>query len=434
MLLDTLLFAAFILLLMLSAFFSGTETAFTAINDKDLAEAEKKHDHRAARVRELITDKGRIIAGLLVGNNIVNTILPVLATVLSEQFVLQVTALPSWTAPLVATVTSIFFLLIFGEVIPKNLAVVFFRPWALIAARPVGILLTIFSPIISLLNALSRSISSALGRTDSDHKPYSLQELMWFTRASQQSGTIDALEAKLMDRASVLNDHDVREIMVPRQEICMISAKATLPEIRSVFSGELYSRLPVYGESQDAIIGVLHFKQVFAIPLEHDSSFSAVSLMQAPFFVPETRTIGSLMEDMRKGGEHLAVVVDEFGALIGIITLEDILEFLIGAISDEFDPRAQPPSSGAPSVPDAHLTRFEISGRMPIVQFKLKYEIPLSPELVGDATTMAGLFLHHSGSLPKVGDLISLDQIRMRILRVSNHRIDRLEITRHPNP
>ena len=430
MLIDALLFLAFVLLLLCSAFFSGTETAFTAVNERDLAEAEKSQDPRATRVRELIADKGRIIAALLVGNNIVNTILPVLATILSEQLVLQFPVLPGWAGPLTATLVSIVFLLVFGEVIPKNLAVVFFRSWTLVAARPVRILITLFSPIIALLNSLSRSVSAALGRGPTDQQPNSLQELLWMTRISQKSGSIDALEAKLIHRASVLNDHDVCEIMVPRQEICMISSKATLPEIRSIFSGELYSRMPVYGDSRDSIVGILHFKQIFSIPPEHEGHFSATTLMQPPFFVPATRSIGSLMEEMRKGGEHLAVVIDEFGALVGIITLEDVLEFLIGAIRDEFDLRPQAGAGEAAGIPDSQLVCFEIPGRMPIVQFERKYEIPCPPEVIGAATTMGGLYLHHSGTLPQVGDVLSLEAMDLKVTRVGGHRIERLEVTR----
>jgi putative hemolysin len=426
---ELILVGSFFFLLILSALFSGTETAYTAISESEVADDGTSDDRRRALVRDLIRQKGRIIAALLIGNNIVNTVLPVLATVLLGDLLSQVPVIPLWAAPILAAAITICFLLIFGEVIPKNLAVLTSKRWALAVARPVSLLIRLFSPAIALLDVLSGWVSGLFAEVPGMKKPRGLQDLMWLTRVSQQSGTIDDLEAKLINRSSVLNDHDIREIMIPRMEICMTAATTPIAEIRALFAREMYSRIPVFAESSDSIVGILHFKQVFALG-EDMLAAEAAQIMQAPFFVPATRSIGSLLEEMRRNGEHLAVAIDEFGTSIGIVTLEDVLEFLVGAIRDEFDPRPAQGSDASRPNTGPRPDRFEISGRLPVFQFERETGLSLRPDQVGEATTMAGLFLHHAGAIPRVGDEIQLEPFTMRVLRLATHRIERFEIIR----
>ena len=429
---DILIGSSFFLLLLLSAFFSGTETAFTAVNETSLEKDGTGRDRRAARVLDLIRNRGQVIAALLIGNNIVNTVLPVLAVLFFERLVRSVPGLPPWSAPIIATTTTIMFLLVFGEVIPKNVAVTFSRAWSLFAGRPVAWLITLFSPIIRILGVLNSGLLLLLGRDPKATHTHSIQELFSLTRLTRKAGGIDDLEAKLIRRAGVLNDHIAREIMIPRQEVLLLPADASFQAVRQAFLTHMYSRLPVCGETTDAIVGIVHIKQLFTVEPDAEQEFRLTDHMQKPLFVPETCTIGSLLEDMRKSGAHLALIVDEFGVFAGMLTLEDILEFIVGTIRDEFDTPPEIRTSLPPGVQIPEEGRYLIPGRLPILAFERMVDWEFPQVETGGAATMAGLFLHHFGSLPEEGDSIDLTRFRLRVCRASFRRIDRLEVTLRP--
>jgi CBS domain containing-hemolysin-like protein len=426
---DLLLLLIFFFLLLLSAFFSGTETAYTAVNETTLLTEERRADPRSAIAQKLIHNRSNIIGAVLIGNNVVNTILPVLATVLFESLLNRTPTLPLWLAPILAGAISIVFLLLCGEVVPKSIAVANSTEWALIAAQPTRILVTLLAPLIFLLNIISKLINKFIQPTEKRRGELMIQELISMSRLTRQAGAIDHLEAKLLNRAAILNDHSAGDILVPRQEVCFLSAKASFEEVRETFIREQYSRIPVYQETPDNIIGLLHFKEVVPLPENQTAPPKLSTFIHPPLFVPESKSIGSLMEEMRSGGNHLAIVIDEFSAPVGIVTLEDILEFLVGAIRDEFDPNPTaeeplPRNPGQEEVP-AHPAR-EIPGRLLIIHFERQFKIHIPSEFKKEASTMAGLVLHVCGALPEAGYQASLPGVRLTVKKVGRQRIERL--------
>ena len=426
---ELILLVPFFLLLLLSAFFSGTETAFTAVSETALQTDERRRDPRSDIVLKMIRNRGNIIGAILIGNNVVNTVLPVLATVIFEGLLSRAPHLPAWLGPVLAGAISIVFLLVCGEVVPKNVAVAHATSWALRAARPTRFLVTILSPLISLLNLFSRLVMSLVGRPETNRDNAMIQELLSMSRLSRQAGAIDHLEAKLLNRAAILNDYGAGDILVPRQEVCTVSAQATVEEIRRVFLRDQYSRIPAYGDTPDHIIGILHFKEIVPLPTDQWSKPPATSLLYPPMFVPESKSIGSLMEEMRSGGTHLAVVIDEYSAPLGIVTLEDILEFLVGAIRDEFDSATGDGASSAGTPGKGETTGSssrELPGRLSIIHFERQFKIELPAELKAEASTLAGLVLNACGSLPEPGFSLQLPGLRLTVVKVGRQRIERL--------
>lgn len=411
----------FFALLAASAFFSGTETAITSVNEVAIQPYIEKNDSRAKLLQNFINNRGRIIAALLVGNNIVNTVLAVFSAFIFDGIITDNAFLPPWLAPIAASLTSISFLLIFGEVLPKNFAVAYSTRWSLLTARPTGWLVKLLAPLLFVLQLINRTSLKIFGLKGYSDKGTSVEEILSMARLGAQAGAIDKMEETLIRRASILNDSDARDVMISRSEICAISETATLDEIRAVFRKEMYSRLPVFRGSIDRVIGVLHLKEIFKLTQIEETNFALQNRMHPPLFVPESRELGLMFEDMRQRREHLAVVIDEFGTTSGIVTIEDILEFLVGAIEDEYDLSDPPPVTKVEE-------GIEAPGRLPLSEVESILNIKFPDEAHEDVTTIAGLFMKTTGEIPRPGAKAEAFGLRMNVLKVQGRRIERMRL------
>jgi len=415
---------AFILLLLCSAFFSGTESALTALSDVTLQRLVDDGHRRARLLKSMLSDRRRVIAALLVGNTIVNTLLAIFASVLFDQQLAGSDLLPRWAAPIVASVSAIGVLLVFGEVIPKAIAVTFPSNWSMFAAWPCFAVVKLLSPLTLVLGAMTRGLTWILGGgRHAAETQVSVDELQTMAKMGEEMGVIDSMEMAIVQKASVLNETRVRDIMVPRTDIHAIPAKTTLADLRSTFKRDLFSRTPVFLHDLDDILGVLNYKEILRLSPADEAKFNLQDYLHPALFVPETMSVGVLLEKMRERRAHLAIVIDEYGGTSGLVTFEDIVEVLVGRVEDEYDVQARLIERRANGV-------WEVDGRLGIEELQETIGQDLTEEASEGASTAAGLALKAFGKIPSEGEEATYHSLRFKATRVRDQRVRRLEISR----
>jgi putative hemolysin len=418
--LDPLSIFIFLFILALSALFSGTETAITAVSDVSL-EREAATSRRAALLRQMLKDRGRVIAALLVGNNVVNVVLAVFATVVFDGMLRNDGGMPDWAAPILASILSVSFLLVFGEVLPKTLAVTFRLRWAMFAAYPLAVLMLMLRPVTWLLTKLSNVALLVLGRKPGEDNIFDVREIHAMANISEQAGVIDTMEKQLIHSASQLNDTRVREIMVPRTDVQALSVDATRDQVRGLFKKTPFSRIPVYRGDMDDIIGILNFKEFMRHDPGSNSKFDMEAFLHKPLFVSSSMFIGDLLNEMRARRAHLAIALDEYGGTAGLITLEDVVEMLVGRIEDEYDLVDTP-------IEQLSEDTWEIDGRVTDEVISEALGLDLPPEVIAGFDTAAGLALKAFGNIPAEGDSTTYHGLEITASRMRGQRVRRVRV------
>lgn len=415
--------AAIIGLLLLSAFFSGSETALTAVSRATLHRLAAKGDRRAEIALKLTGNSERLIGSVLLGNNLVNILSAALATHLFTQLFGEVGV--AW-----ATLVMTFLVLIFAEVTPKTYAITSPETAAIRVARPIAALVWAFAPVVSVIRVIARGVLRLFGvQADPDARILGAHE--------EIRGTIDlhhsegGVEKEARDRllaALDLNEREVSEVMRHRRNIETIDADSAPEEIVAFFLSSSHTRIPLWRDDPENIIGVIHSKDLLREvdrlsraaapgrpPLE---DFDLMQVAMEPWFVPDTTSLGEQMREFMRRRSHFALVVDEYGDLQGLITLEDILEEIVGDIADEHDQES------------AHLAKrndgsIEVDGDMTIRDLNRfgHWELPDD-----EATTVAGLIIHEAQAIPDVGQVFSFHGFRFEILARERHRITRIRV------
>lgn len=413
----------FLGILTLSGLFSGTETAITAVSNVTLVRLADSGNKAAKLLQKMLQDKGRVIAALLVANNIVNVILAVYTTVVFDGFLREGGWLPGWAAPFVASVCSVSFLLVFGEVVPKSIAVSFRNQWALASAYFVFGLMFVTRPITWVLIRFSNAIMRLMGRRPGEEDIFDLYEIHTVAHMGEQMGVIDNIEKQLIQRAMHLNDTRVREIMIPRTDIQGLEVNTPLEQIRALFQKTPYSRIPVYQGDLDDIVGILNFKEFLRHEPSHERGFDLTAFLHKPLFVPESMFIGDLLNEMRGKRTHIAVVLDEYGGTAGLLSLEDVVEMLVGRIEDEYDVVNSP-------YEQIDETTWEVDGRVTDERLVSRLGLQLPPEALEGLDTAAGLVLKAFGNIPSEGEVTTYHGLELTATRVKGHRVRRVKIRR----
>lgn len=420
--------AAILLLLCLSAFFSGSETALTAASRGKLKAQADRGSRGAAAAMKVTEDNERMIGALLLGNNIVNILSASLATAL-------LTRLFGDSGVALATLVMTVLVLIFGEVLPKTLSITYPEPVAARVAPIIRILILVFSPVVSVVRLLVRGILRAMGvRGNDEGRITALREEIAGTIALGHSE--GAVEKDARDRllgALDLTHRTVDEIMRHRRQIEMIDAADPPEKILTQALASPHTRLPIFRDSDENILGVIHAKDLLREVdrlvrgdgenegnLANLAALDIVRVAMKPYFIPETTTLDEQMREFLKRRTHFALVVDEYGALQGLITLEDILEEIVGEITDEFDIVAK----------DGGLKRTEtgdfiIDGAMTIRDLNRANDWSLPDE---EANTIAGLVIHEAQTIPSEGQVFSFHGFRFEVLQRRENRIARLKV------
>lgn len=319
-------------MLVLSAFFSGSETAITALDNLKLRALIKEQGDPNGMYTLVLEKRARFITTLLVGNNLVNNFSAILT---SNLFAI-------WLGNAgigIATAVVTFLVLIFGEITPKSFAINNVLPIFKAIVRPIYWLSIVLSPVIVLLETITQSIIR-LFSPGGAQQGLSVQDLRLMIEILGGRGQLDWQKHQLLNKALMMDYLMAREVVKPRIEMRTISHQATLPEVIELCLETGYSRIPVQGESKDEIVGIVHLKRALQLAHTHEEERNSISVTEAmspPVYVPETKRVGDLLKEMLQQRLHLAIVVDEYGGTVGLITLEDILEELVGEIYDESD-------------------------------------------------------------------------------------------------
>ena len=407
--------AIIVLLMTMSAFFSGSETALTAASRPMMHQLEQNGDRRAALVNRLRRKTDRLIGTILLGNNLVNILASALATsVLITMF--------GETGVAYATILMTLLILIFSEILPKTYAFRNADGAALLVARPVSFLVSVLSPFTHTIEVIVQLALRLLGAGERRGIGPSMDEL----RGAIDLHTADEPEIRheramlrsILDLAEV----QVGEIMIHRKNIAMIDADLPIDELVSQVLASPYTRIPLWRETTDNIVGVIHAKALLRAVREgsgQTEGLDVVAMAATPWFVPDSTTLLDQLQAFRRRREHFAIVVDEYGSLMGVVTLEDILEEIVGEITDEHD-------VAVPGVVRQGDGSFIVQGTVTIRDLNREFEWGLPDEA---AATIAGLVLHEAKRIPEVGQAFMFHGFRFEILRRHRQQIATIRIT-----
>ena len=402
---------AIIILLCLSAFFSSSETALTTVNQIRMRTLADNGDKRAARVLHVTGNPGKMLSAILIGNNIVNLSASSISTSLAIH-------LFGNTGAGIATGILTFLILIFGEVTPKTMATIKADSMSLTVAAPIGLLMKILTPVIFIINKLSLGLMFLLHVNIKD-----AQKNRTIVDVSQENGVIEHEERDMIHNLFDFGDAEAKEIMVPRIDMTFVQADATYQEVLDIFRQDMFTRLPVYEDSTDNVIGIINMKDFL---LQNDTpEFSVRNLLREPYFTYEHKNTADLFLEMRKSSISLAIVLDEYGVTAGLITLEDLLEEIVGEIRDEYD------ADEEDDITRISDREFYVLGSANLNDVSEALSLHFTSD---DYDTIGGYCLGLLDHLPEKNEIILTDNnILIRIDRMEKNRIERIYI-RLPEP
>lgn len=397
-----------IFLIGLSAFFSASETSFNSLNKARIKAYAQDGNKKALLALKLSEDYDKLLSTVLIGNNIVNIGATSIATVLF------VSLFPK-NGALASTIVMTVVVLMFGEITPKSLAKESAESFAMTVAPVLNVLNKIFTPL-NWLSLKLKNFASGMIKTDSNNQ-ITEDEILNIVDEAEQVGGIDENESELLRNVIEFNDLEAGDILTPRTELTAIDKNTPVDEVAKVFKESGYSRLPVYDENIDNIVGVINEKDFHNFVVGTDRGIE--SIVKKPDFIPPSVKINELLRTTQRGKTHLAVVVDEFGGTMGIVTLEDILEELVGEIWDEHDEI----ESGIRQIGE---TRFIVPLTIDLDDFLEKFDIKEDED--SDATTVNGWLMEQTDKIPELGDKFDYDNLTVTITKVDGPKADEIEV------
>jgi len=413
---DSWLIVAFLVCLALSAFFSSAESAFIALPKlriRYLVESGAKGAEKLARVA---SKPERMLATVLLGNNLVNIAAATLGTIMA----VTVWGLP-W-GPIIATVVVTAIILVFGEVIPKTFAVHHAQRLSLIYANPLRVIELCFYPFILALERIGLRFTRIVTVSEEDKKIISEGEIRSAINVGESEGVVEEDEAKILRQVFEFTDRPVSKVMVPRTEIAWVEQGTKLSDFLNIYTQGRYSRFPVYKDNTDNVVGILHAKDVLMKLTDGSGSRNSVidDLVRPSYFVPEGKRLGELLAEMRDGGHHAAIVVDEFGGIAGMVTLGQLTEEIVGDIHDELTDQEK----------DFIVTgdsTFQLDGGFRVEEANEELQLNLPG---GDYETVAGFILSHLGRIPKEGEHFKYQNLKFVITEMRGMKIEKVMVTR----
>lgn len=405
--------AALAALIALSAYFSATETAFTSLNRIRLKTRADDGDKRAARTLALAADYDRLLSTLLIGNNIVNNVATTIGAVLFIKLI------GSAKGPTVSATVLTVVILIFGEVTPKSLAKERPEVWAIAATPLLRVLAVVLTPVNFLFTQWKKLLRVLLRHQDDDG--ITEEELMGMVDQAETEGSLDQHESDLIRNAIEFNDMEVSEILTPRVDLEALADTATMEEAAAMYASSGFSRLPIYHDSIDNIIGVLHEKDFYAAYCRGAKRLS--ELKSSVLYTTETARISDLLRQLQQNKVHMAVVVDEYGGTQGIVTMEDIMEELVGEIWDEHDEvieEFRKQSDGS----------YLVACSADLDDLYDLFDMKPSEEY--DASSVSGWVMEEIGRVPDVGDRFRADGLEVCVTRVEHRRVMEIRVRRLP--
>ena len=419
---DWLSLAVVLVCLMCSAFFAGSETALTASSRASMARLEKQGNKRAAIVNRLLASRERLIGGLMLGNNVVNIAASALTTGILLVWFGQ-------AGVLYATIVMTVVIVMFSEILPKTAAFNAPDRIALMVARPMSIIIRILGPMLMGIEALVRWLLKLFGmKVGEDQAVLSAhEELRGAIDLFHREGDVEKLDRDMFGGVLDLRELALSDVMIHRTNMITLNADDKPEDLVNAVIASPVTRLPLWRGNPENIVGILHVKDLLRALHALDGEASKVdigALLTAPWFVPDTRSVSEQLKAFRRRKTPFALVVDEYGEVEGLVTLEDILEEIVGDITDEHDVTVP----GVRRQPDGSVN---VDGAVPIRDLNRVMDWNLPDE---EATTIAGLVIHEARSIPEVGQSFTFHGFRFRVLRKARNRITALRIQPLPKP
>ena len=417
---DWLTFLIVILLLAASAFFAASETALTGASRASMLRLSKQGNRDAAVVSSLIGMRERLIGALLLGNNIANIGASALATGMFTSWFGEV-------GVLYATAVMTIMVVIFAEVLPKTIAINAPDRMSLAVARPMRLMMYVLGPLLTVIEAVVRVLVRMFGIRIGANQPLlsPTERLRGAVDLLHSEGKVEKHDRDMFGGLLDLRELQVSDVMVHRTEMVMVNADLPPEELVNEVLASEYTRIPLWRDKPENIIGVLHAKDLLRAIRASDGEVSRVdvsSIALPPWFVPEMRPVSEQLKAFRRRKTHFALVVDEYGEVEGLVTLEDILEEIVGDISEEHDEVV----AGVRAQPDGSVV---VDGSVPIRDLNRAMDWDLPDE---EATTVAGLVIHEARSIPERGQSFTFHGFRFRVLRRERNRITALRIQAIP--
>ena len=415
-----------LVLIVVSAMFSGSEVAFFSLNIADLDEIEEAGDRNGQRVIELLRDPDRetaskrLLATILIANNFVNIAIILISTFVANSLLTGV----SETLKLIINIGVVTFIIVFfGEVIPKVYATINNRAMARTMSLPLTVTSKVFAIPAWLLLRSTNFIDRRLERRQG--KAVSVGELEQALELTQDDERTDE-QQKILSGIVSFGSTDVKQIMTSRLDLISASLETPFPELLEIIRSSGFSRIPVCESSLDEIVGILYVKDL--IPHLATDDFGWQDLIRSPFFVPEMKKIDDLLQEFRTKKIHMAIVVDEYGGTSGLITLEDIIEEIVGEIADEFDDE------------DLHYSKLDdlnyvFEGKTPLIDIYRILDIDGAPfeETKGESDTLAGFVIEHAGKIPLKGERIQFLHYTFTVDAADRRKVKRIKLTINPD-
>lgn len=398
-----------VVLLILSIYFSATETSITAAGKGKLLALSDEYPHRSKDFIWLVGDIAKAINVTLIGNNLVNIAASAVATTLALK-------LFGVLGPVIAVGLMTFLIVVFCEILPKNFAIAKKERVLLFSLPPLRLISSMMTPVTWSL----RAVLSFFGKiTGMDLVSYSSlisrQEIDHIVSEGSAAGALEEDERKMIHGVIAFEETRVSEVMEPRTDVHAIEQERTVEEAVKIFSESGHSRIPVYREDLDQVIGILYAKDLLVPLARSDKNISIQKIMRKSLFVPETMKTDEALDTMKKSRTHIAIVIDEYGGMAGLITLEDLIEEIVGDIQDEYD-------TEVPEIQIEDENTYLVQGQVNLEELSDTLAYPFDTAFE-DVDTLAGMVLELSGDFPTQNQLVTYGSWDIRVLEVQNHRI-----------
>ncbi len=404
--------------LFLSAYFMSSETAITAVSKVKLKQLENEGDVRAKRLNNLLEDSTRLLSTILFGNNIAQNALAALVTTASFRWLNRAGLSAGWAIPL-STIVTTFLILVFAEVTPKSYAFQRAEKIALFTAVPMSVIHRLFSPFAIGITAIANSILRLFGLSLVNPEPFVIEdEIKTLVDLGEEEGVIEEEEKEIIEGVFEFSETLAREVMVPRVDIVALDVNSSFDEAIDTINMSGHSRIPVYDETIDNIVGIIYAKDLLKF-FGSKNPPPLRSIMRAPYYVPETKPIDELFREMRAQKVHMAIIIDEYGGTAGLVTIEDILEELVGEIMDEYDINEEA------MIERVALDEIIVDGRMNLEELNEILGVELPAE---ETDTLAGFVYDHISHIPKPGEEFEYNGVIIRVEEVRGRRITKLRI------
>jgi putative hemolysin len=412
----SILIVVLAVLVILSGFFSAAETALTSFRSLYLEKLENEHMEREARLlRKWLKSPNEMLTSILVGNNIVNILSSSIATVLTA----SVFGVSSGRSIVISTLAMTAVILIFGEITPKIIA----KNYTLsIAKHVIGIVYVfsiIFKPVVAVFMFISKMLGRLCGLELKDSSMLMTEEdIISFVNVGEEEGVIEEEEKEMIHSIVGFGEITAKEVMTPRTSVLAFEASKTVDEIWGDILENGFSRMPVYEDTIDDVVGVLYVKDIMKSVKEGKTSDPVKNYIRPAYFIPETKSIIEILKEFRQQHVHIAMVVDEYGGIVGIVTIEDLLEEIVGEIRDEYDTEEEE------AIEKMGENQWRVDAMIDIES--LNEELDLSLPESDNYESLGGLILAELGKVASVGDEIAIDGARIKVISLDKMRVSRV--------